>query len=269
MTATPDEELTEQGIMRRAGFEQERATLLKRLGFVEAAIVRSKEVSELIEIARIKDNCDRIDRLHVLYRQRKIDKNRDPLFASSYTVKGWKSRRTFQENRLLKARSADEKDDAEIKIIKYAMVLERAEGRLSFNPMLGDEYSLEAQILSKPIREGFIYLAHCVNWGAYLKIGCTQDWLHRQVTLQTGTPENVRLWSFAKRPIDIDLRLYEGKFHLLLHSVRHPLGREFFRTDITSFEAAARKLQSPAVHSRQASSEIEVSLAEELKVPDL
>ena len=215
--------------MRRARLEQERADLLKRRGFLDAAILRGKEVKELIEIARIKYTIERTNRLHILYRQRSIDKKRDPLFASSYAVKGWKSHRTMQENRFLKAKSVAEKADAEDQLLKYSLVVERAEGNLPFNPMLGDEHSLEAQILVHPIPGGLVYLAYCVNWGEYMKIGCTKDWNQRQKALQTGTPENVRLWAFAKLPIETDLRLYKEQFHFSLENVQYHLGREFLR----------------------------------------
>jgi hypothetical protein len=273
MVATPDDELTEQDILRRAASEQERADLLKRRGFIEAAILRGKEVTELIEIARVTNVSERIDRIRLIYRQRSRDKKRDPLFASSYAVKGWKAHRTTQESRLRRAKSTEEKIDAETQIRKYDLVIARAEGLLSFNPMRGDEHSLEAELLSQPIRAGIIYLAHCDNWGSYMKVGCTTDWFHRQSMLQTGVPENIRLWAFAKTPAATDLILYEYKFHLALGDARHPLGREFFKTDVSLFEAAAGKLKSPIVRSRQPGrtdfEKSDVSLIEELKDTDL
>jgi hypothetical protein len=271
MAAKPDRELTEQDILRRSASEQERYNLLKGRGFSEAAILRAQEVKDLIEIARVINVSERVERLGLIYRQRSRDKKRDPLFASSYAVLGWKGHRTSQENRLRRAKSAAEKSDAEAQIRKYDLVIARAEGLLSFNPMLGDEDSLEAQLLSQPIREGIIYLAHCQNWSPYLKIGCSINWINRQCMLQTGTPENVRLWAFAKNPTAADLILYEYQFHLKFADVRHPLGREFFKTDAASFEAAAHELKSPMVRSWQAGTkdlEKDVSLAEALKSVD-
>jgi hypothetical protein len=131
MVATPDDELTEQDILRRAASEQERADLLKRRGFIEAAILRGKEVTELIEIARVTNVSERIDRIRLIYRQRSRDKKRDPLFASSYAVKGWKAHRTTQESRLRRAKSTEEKIDAEAQIGKYDLVIARAEGYLA------------------------------------------------------------------------------------------------------------------------------------------
>jgi hypothetical protein len=139
--------------------------------------------------------------------------------------------------------------------------------------MRGDEHSLEAKLLSQPIRDGIIYLARCDNWGPYMKVGCTTDWFHRQSMLQTGAPENIRLWAFAKTPAATDLIMYEYQFHLALGDARHPLGREFFKTNVASFEAAARKLKSPIVRSRQPGTadfeRSDVSLVEELKDTDL
>jgi hypothetical protein len=137
--------------------------------------------------------------------------------------------------------------------------------------MLGDENSLEAQLLSQTIRDGIVYLAYCQNWGPYLKIGCSINWIHRQCMLQTGTPENVRLWAFARNPAATDLIMYEYQFHLKLAGARHPLGREFFKTDVTSFKAVARELNSPMVRSREEVTtdlEEDVSLAEDLKSVD-
>jgi hypothetical protein len=273
MVATPDDELTKQGILRRAASEQERADLLKRRGFIEAAILRGREVTEFIEIARVESVSERTKRIRLVYQQRSHDKKRDPLFASSYTVKGWKAHRTKQENRFREAKSLEEKTDAEAQIRKYDLVIERAEGLLSFNPMSGDENSLEAELLFRRIRDGIIYLAHCDNWGPYMKIGCTTDWFHRQISLQTGSPETIRLWAFAKAPSATDLKLYEDQFHFTLCGVRHPLGREFFKTDVASFEAAALKLKSPIVRSRLPGTKYfersDVSLVEELKDTDL
>jgi hypothetical protein len=272
MTATPDDELTEQGILRRARLEQERADHLKRRGFLDAAILRGEEVRELIDIARLSNTTERTNRLHIVYPRREIYKSRDPLFASSYAVKGWKAHRTSQENRLLKARSASEKADAEAQLLKYSLVIERAEGILPFNPMIGDENSLEAQLLLHPIRDGLVYLAHCKNWGVHMKVGCTKDWLSRQSTLQTGSPETIRLWAFAKLPDATDLKFYEEQFHLTLWNVRHPLGREFFETDVQAFEAAARGLNSPRIRSKEPEKEgfeNTVSLVEDLKDTDL
>jgi hypothetical protein len=203
MTATHDDELTEQGILRRASLEQERADLLKRRGFLDAAILRGKEVTELREIARLKSTPERTNRLQILYRQRTIDKRRDPLFASSYAVKGWKAHRTLQENRFLKPKSSAERTDAEKQLLKYSLVIERAEGNLSFNPMLGDEHSLEAQLLVHPSKGGLIYLARCDNWSEYMKVGCTRDWLSRQSTLQTGSPETIRLSAQGRRGLTV------------------------------------------------------------------
>src|ERR1700723_1957745 len=107
MVATPDDKLTEQDILRRAASEQERVDHLRQRGFMEAAILRSKEVTELTAIAHVKNVSERIERLQLIYRQRAIDKKRDPLFASSYTVLGWKAHRTTQENRLRRAKPAD------------------------------------------------------------------------------------------------------------------------------------------------------------------
>jgi hypothetical protein len=86
--------------------------------------------------------------------------------------------------------------------------------------------------------------------------------------LQTGTPENVRLWAFAKTPTATDLIVYEYQFHLKFAAVRHPLGREFFKIDAALFKAAADELKSPMVRSWQAGTtdiEENVSLAEDLK----
>jgi T5orf172 domain len=271
MAAKPDHELTNQDILRRSASEQDRYNLLKGRGFVEAAMLRAKEVKDLNEIARTVSVSERIERLSLIYRQRSRDKKRDPLFASSYAVLGWKGRRTTQENRLRRAKSIGEKSDAEAQIRKYDLVIARAEGLLSFNPMLGDENSLEAELVSQPTGDGIIYLAYCQNWSPYLKIGCSTNWLHRQCMLQTGTPENVRLWAFAKSPAATDLILYEYQFHLKLADTRHPLGREFFKTDVTSFEAVGRELKSPTVRSGQAGTkdpERDVSLAEDLKSVD-
>jgi hypothetical protein len=106
-----------------------------------------------------------------------------------------------------------------------------------------------------------------------MKVGCTTDWFHRQSMLQTGAPENIRLWAFAKTPAATDLIVYEYKFHLALGEARHPLGREFFKINIASFEAAARNLNSPIVRSRQPGTadfeRSDVSLVEELKDTDL
>jgi Meiotically up-regulated gene 113 len=268
MTATPDDELTEQGILRRARLEQWRADYLKRRGFLDAAIMRSEEVKELVEIALIKDVPERTRRLQRLYRQRDIKKRRDPLFASSYAVKGWKAHRTAQENRFLRAKSASEKVDAESQLMKYALVVERAEGNLAFNPRIGDENSLQAELLVHPIKSGLIYLAQCVNWGEFLKIGYATDWFSRQSSLQTGSPETIRLRAFAKLPDGTELRVYEEQFHRILWNVRHPLGREFFKADAETFEMVARKLKSPFVRriTRGAEgSDSDVSLVEELK----
>ena len=271
MVAKPDHELTDQDILRRSASEQERYNLLKGRGFVEAAMLRANEVKALIEIARTVNASERIERLSLIYRQRSRDKKRDPLFASSYAVLGWKGRRTNHENRLRRAKSIEEKSDAEAQIRKYDLVIARAEGLLSFNPMLGDENSLEAQLLNQLSGDGLIYLAYCLNWSPYFKIGCSINWLHRQCMLQTGTPENVRLWAFAKRPAATDLILYEYQFHLKLADARHPLGREFFKTDVASFEAVALGLKSPIVRSRQADTEDlekDVNFAEDLKSVD-
>jgi hypothetical protein len=128
MVAKPDHELTDQDILRRSASEQERYNLLKGRGFVEAAMLRAKEVKDLIEIARTINVSERIKRLGLIYRQRSRDKKRDPLFASSYAVLGWKGRRTSQENRLRRAKSIAEKSDAEAQIRKYDLVIARAEG---------------------------------------------------------------------------------------------------------------------------------------------
>jgi hypothetical protein len=272
MVATPDHELSVQDILKRAASEQERADLLKKRGFIVAAILRGDEVTELMAVARISNVAKRVERLHLVYRKMAIDKRRDPLFASSYAVKGWKAHRTFQENRLRKVRSTAERADAELQIRKYNLVIARADGQLSFHPMLGDEHSLEAQLISQPTRHVLIYLAHCENWRPYMKVGCTTDWLHRQISLQTGAPKNIRLWAFARIPAATDIILYEYQFHSMFKDVRHPLGREFFKIDTESFEDVALRLKSPIVRSRPTGGkdlQSDVSLVKELKDTEL
>lgn len=75
---------------------------------------------------------------------------------------------------------------------------------------------------------------------------------------------------FAKRPDDEDLKIYESRFHLEFDAVKHPLGCEFFDTNISSFEAVAKKLKSPAVRSKEPGLDLEsdVSLARDLKGSD-
>jgi len=133
--------------LRRASTEQERADQLKGRGFIDAAILRGKEINDLMEISRLTSVSERVARLKFIDRQRVIDKNRDQIFACSFAVKGWKAHRTKQENRLRRAKSIEQKADADAQIRKYDLVIARAEGDINFNPRRSDVYSLEAELL--------------------------------------------------------------------------------------------------------------------------